>query len=187
MASDCRASNLATSQLEEMFEIPCWLAWISTSVNPNHRWIETSYLNFVQIFCSHMYQYMHELYKYDITWRKYKHIYIYIYQMDCVCQRYHKECSTRTRMIAIIVEKSPNSSHMYDHGFMDNTNRQAVKNLLNSQTSDASHTSWRQPFYKKAKDAELWFLSLNSGWINDWVNNGELVIWDAIAPIMTSF
>ena len=24
------------------------------------------------------------------------HIYIYIYQMDCVCQRYHKECSTRT-------------------------------------------------------------------------------------------
>ena len=31
------------------------------------------------------------------------------------------------RMIAIIVEKSPNSSHMYDHGFMENTNRQAVK------------------------------------------------------------
>ena len=30
------------------------------------------------------------------------------------------------RMIAIIVEKGPNSSHMYDHGFMDNTNRQAV-------------------------------------------------------------
>ena len=23
-------------------------------------------------------------------------LYIYIYQMDCVCQRYHKECSTRT-------------------------------------------------------------------------------------------
>ena len=34
------------------------------------------------------------------------------------------------RMIAIIVEKSPNSSHMYDHGFMDNTNRQAVKTDL---------------------------------------------------------
>ena len=33
------------------------------------------------------------------------------------------------RMIAIIVGKSPNSSHMYDHGFMDNTNRQAVKKL----------------------------------------------------------
>ena len=30
------------------------------------------------------------------------------------------------RMTAIIVEKSPNSSHMYDHGFMENTNRQAV-------------------------------------------------------------
>ena len=30
------------------------------------------------------------------------------------------------RMIAIIVEKRPNSSHMYDHGFMDNTNPQAV-------------------------------------------------------------
>ena len=41
-------------------------------------------------------------------------------------------------MIAIIVENSPNSSHMYDHGFMDNTNRQAVKNWLNPQTSDAS-------------------------------------------------
>ena len=55
------------------------------------------------------------------------HIYIYIY---------------------IIVEKSPNSSHMYDHGFMDNTNRQAFKNWLNSQTSDASLTSCRQPFCK---------------------------------------
>ena len=51
-------------------------------------------------------------------------------------------------MIAIIVEKSPNSSHMYDHGFMDNTNRQAVKNGLDSQTRDASLTSWRQPFYR---------------------------------------
>ena len=30
------------------------------------------------------------------------------------------------RMFAIIVEKSPNSSNLYDHGFMDNTNRQAV-------------------------------------------------------------
>ena len=47
--------------------------------------------------------------------------------------------------IYIIVEKSPNSSHMYDHGFMDNTNRQAVKNWLDSQTRDASLTSWRQP------------------------------------------
>ena len=37
---------------------------------------------------------------------------------------------------------------MYDHGFMDNTNRQAVKNWLDSQTRDASLTSWRQPFCK---------------------------------------
>ena len=50
-------------------------------------------------------------------------------------------------MIAIIVEKSPNSSHMYDHGFMDNTNRQAVcksqnkkKNILSdSQTVEELH------------------------------------------------
>ena len=46
------------------------------------------------------------------------------------------------RMIAIIVEESINSSHLYNHGFMDNTNRQAVKNWLNPQTSDTS----RQPF-----------------------------------------
>ena len=31
---------------------------------------------------------------------------------------------------------------------MDNTNRQAVKNWLDSQTTDASLTSWRQPFCK---------------------------------------
>ena len=37
----------------------------------------------------------------------YMYIYVYVY-------------------IYIIVEKSPISSHMYDHGFMDNTNRQAV-------------------------------------------------------------
>ena len=48
------------------------------------------------------------------------------------------------RMIAIIVEKSPNSSHMYDHGFMDNTNRQAVcksqKNPLSDlQTAEELH------------------------------------------------
>ena len=48
------------------------------------------------------------------------------------------------RMIAIIVEKSPNSSQMCDHGFMDNTNRQAVcksqKNpLSDSQTAEELH------------------------------------------------
>ena len=47
----------------------------------------------------------------------------------------------RARMI---VGKSPNSSDMYDHGFMDNTNRQAVcksqKNpLSDSQTAEELH------------------------------------------------
>ena len=73
------------------------------------------------------------------------YIYIYIYQMDCVCQRYHKECLTRTCADDCYnCWKSPNSSHMYDHGFMDNTNRQAVcksqKNpLSDSQTAEELH------------------------------------------------
>ena len=70
------------------------------------------------------------------------------------------ECSTTLCNIIyhiyIIVEKSPNSSHMYDHGFMDNTNRQAVKNWLDSQTRDASLTSWRQPFCKFTKWLPPW-------------------------------
>ena len=46
--------------------------------------------------------------------------------------------------IYIIVEKSPNSSQLYDHGFMDNTNGQAVcksqKNpLSDSQTAEELH------------------------------------------------
>ena len=42
--------------------------------------------------------------------------------MDCVC---HVNVTTNSaqhahaRMIAIIVEKSPNSSHLYDRGFME--------------------------------------------------------------------
>ena len=48
----------------------------------------------------------------------YQKTYIYIYVCVCVC--------IVCIYIYIIVEKSPNSSHMYDHGFMDNTNRQAV-------------------------------------------------------------
>ena len=72
------------------------------------------------------------------------------------------------RMIAIVVEKSPNSSHMYHHGFMDNTNRQAVKNWLDSQTRDASLTSWRQPFYK------MIFGDLQNGCLHD-VRDASLV------------
>ena len=46
--------------------------------------------------------------------------YIYMYQMDCVCQHFHKECSTRTCPDDCHNWwKSPNSSHLYDHGFMD--------------------------------------------------------------------
>ena len=62
--------------------------------------------------------------------------------------------------IYIIVEKSPNSSHMYDHGFMDNTNRQAVKNWLDSQTRDASLTSWRLPPWRKGRISCLWIKSV---------------------------
>ena len=41
------------------------------------------------------------------------------------------------RMIAVIVEKSPNSNHLYDHGFMDNTNLQAVCESQKSSLSDS--------------------------------------------------
>ena len=75
------------------------------------------------------------------------HIYIYIKWTVFVNVTTKSAQHAHARMIAIIVEKSPNSSHMYDHGFMDNTNRQAVKNWLDSQTRDASLTSWRQPFW----------------------------------------
>ena len=48
------------------------------------------------------------------------------------------------RMIIIIVDKCPNSSHLYSHGFMDNTNRQAVCKsqkypLSDSQTAEELH------------------------------------------------
>ena len=55
-------------------------------------------------------------------------IYIYIKWTVFVNVTRKSAQHAHARMIAIIVEKSPNSSHMYDHGFMDNTNRQAVKN-----------------------------------------------------------
>ena len=49
-------------------------------------------------------------------------------------------------IIYIIVEKSPNSSNMYDHGFMDNTNRQAVCKSQKSPLSDlqtAEELHWK--------------------------------------------
>ena len=58
----------------------------------------------------------------------YIYIYIYIYIKWTVFVNVTTKSAqhAHARIIAIIVEKSPNSSHMYDHGFMDNTNRQAV-------------------------------------------------------------
>ena len=54
------------------------------------------------------------------------YIYIYIKWTVFVNVTTKSAQHAHARMIAIIVEKSLNSSHMYDHGFMDNTNRQAV-------------------------------------------------------------
>ena len=75
----------------------------------------------------------------------YKH-YVYIYMKWTVFVNVTTKSAqhAHARMIAIIVEKSPNSSHMYDHVFMDNTNRQAVcksqKNpLSDSQTAEELH------------------------------------------------
>ena len=75
----------------------------------------------------------------------YMYIYIYIY-IKCTVFVYVTTKSAQhahERMIAIIVEKSPNAGHLYEHGFMDTTNHQAVKNLLNPQTSDTSLTPRR--------------------------------------------
>ena len=85
-------------------------------------------------------------------------IYIYIYIKWTVFVNVTTKSAqhAHARMIAIIVEESPNSSHMYDHGFMDTTNGQAVKNWLNSQTSYASLSSWRQPFCKFTKWLPPW-------------------------------
>ena len=45
---------------------------------------------------------------------------IQLYIMDCVCQRCHKECSTRTCADDYYYcWKSPNSNHLCDHGVMD--------------------------------------------------------------------
>ena len=76
--------------------------------------------------------------------RIYIYIYIYIKWTVFVNVTTKSAQHAHARMIAIIVEKSPNSSHMYDHGFMDNTNRQAVcksqKNpLSDSQTAEELH------------------------------------------------
>ena len=55
-------------------------------------------------------------------WLRYRifEVYSVLPQHGCI------DCIDIDIYIYIIVEKSPNSSHMYDHVFMDNTNRQAV-------------------------------------------------------------
>ena len=82
--------------------------------------------------------------------RYYLSIYIAIYIKCTVCQRCHKECPTSTCADDCYNcwKKSKLKSYVRP-GFMDNTNRQAVKNWLNPQTNDASLTSWRQPFFIK--------------------------------------
>ena len=101
----------------------------------------------------------------------YMYVYIYIYIKWTVLVNVTTKSAqhAHARMIVIIVEKSPNSSHMYDHGFMDNTNRQAVKNWLDSQTSDAYLTSWRKPFCK-------------SKWLPPWRKGRITCLWIVCAP-----
>ena len=74
---------------------------------------------------------------------------------------------------------------MYDRGFMDNTNRQAVKNWLDSQTRDASLTSWRQPFCKKSSQfLTAWRLVLSmKPWSYIWL---EIGLFSTIIAIIRS-
>ena len=71
---------------------------------------------------------LHDVIIYDLhAWCVYVYIYIYKIKWTVFVNVTTKSAQhAHARMIAIIVEKSPNSSHVYDHGFMDNTNRQAV-------------------------------------------------------------
>ena len=69
-------------------------------------------------------------------------IYIYIKWTVFVNVTTKSAQHAHARMIAIIVEKSPNLSHMYDHGFMDNTNRQAclwIKSVFDCLTIGIIH------------------------------------------------
>ena len=75
---------------------------------------------------------------------------IYIYQMDCVCQRCHKECSTRTCTDDYYYcWKNPNSNHLCDHCFMGviitPIARQSKIDFMHKQVITAL-TSLRQSF-----------------------------------------
>ena len=78
-----------------------------------------------------IYTYIHNIYNILCVYI-YIHDIIYIYKWTVFVKSAQH---AHARMIAIIVEKGPNPSHLYDHGFMNNTNRQAVwsvnhKNIL---------------------------------------------------------
>ena len=75
------------------------------------------------------------------------------------------------RMIAIIVEKSPNSSDMYDHGFMGNTNCQAVCKSQKNPLSDS-------------QTAEEWHLFIYS--FIYWFTYLFIFMWIAIPMLMRS-
>ena len=61
---------------------------------------------------------------------------IYIYQLECICQRNHKECSTRTCADdCYYCWKGPDSSHLYDHGSMDVITTPIVRQSVNHKTS----------------------------------------------------
>ena len=47
--------------------------------------------------------------------------------------------------IYIIVEKSPNSGHLYDHGFMDKTNRFDYSIFTKSSNSYTYDCQWKVP------------------------------------------
>ena len=54
--------------------------------------------------------------------------------MDCVCQRCHKECSTRTCPDhCYCCWKSPNPNHLWDHGFMDVVKTPIVSQSVNQK------------------------------------------------------
>ena len=78
-------------------------------------------LPFLCIYVGHKYQ---KMTREGITQIYVWYVYIYIY---------------------ILVEKNPNSSHMYDHGFMDNTNRKFTK--------------WLPP-WRKGRISCLWIKSV---------------------------
>ena len=73
-------------------------------------------------------------------------------QMDYVCQRYHKECSTRTCADDYYCcWKSPNSNHLCDHGFMDVIKTPIARQSVNHKQSFKRFTNNRRIILKTIK------------------------------------